>query len=374
MKKSKSLHIEVIRILAILCIMYIHTGYRGHDTYACTDSHLTFVLALIAACVSAVGVDLFWMVSGSLLLSKKEDSGVVYKKRVPRMVIVLFVFSVIRYLYEWLVVEGILPWYENNMGYVTGSFSLWDFVRRLLSGKIFEPYWFLYFYIGILLGLPFMRRAVQGMNDTEWKYFANLEIFFLIVVRIIELVPNTIIAVPFYLMEEVNAFILGYVAGNVVPKTWLRKRGVVTGLGIGCVAMVAIEYALSMVIGYPYGDHRVVFTNWLCQPLAFGLILFVRGLALRTKDGQEETGNVEESSGDGCPEWLARFIRYDGGCTFGIYLTEDYLRNGLIFIDDRLQGPVTMLPACAIWLLCCYFVGLVIVGLLKKIPGFGKLI
>ena len=54
--------------------MFIHTGYMGHEAYSCTNSNSTFVVSLLLACVSAIGVDLFWMVSGALLLGIEEDA------------------------------------------------------------------------------------------------------------------------------------------------------------------------------------------------------------------------------------------------------------------------------------------------------------
>ena len=372
---KKSLHIEVIRILAILLIMYIHTGFRGQEAYTCTDSRPTVVLSLVFACLSAIGVTLFWMVSGSLLLGKKEDAALVYKKRLPKKVLVLFIFSVIRYFYEWLVALGFIHGAGGELAERGHRFGLWDFLRHFLSGSIFEPYWFLYFYIGILLALPFLRRAVQGVTYAEWKYFAILEVFFLIIVRVIELAPKTIVSVPFYVPEAVNAFILGYAAEKVVSEKWLKKRGVVTGLGLSSIAMVAIECVLTITLGNLSGPHKEVFIDWLIQPLSFCLILFIRGVALRMN-----AKNEKECAGQGAadqemrPVWLTRFIYFAGSCSFGIYLIEDYLRNGLAFIDDALSGTITLMPACVIWLICCYILGLFIVGLIKKIPWFGKLI
>lgn len=361
---KKLLHLEVIRILAILCIMFIHTGYMGHEAYSCTNSNATFVVSLLLACVSAIGVDLFWMVSGALLLGIEEDAKVVYRKRLPRILIVLIVFSVIRYFYDWFmgVYGANVYWskvYGANAGAGVSGVGLLDFVRKFVAGSIYTPYWFLYYYIAILLALPFLRRAVKGMSNAEWKYFAVFEVIFLVVVQLLELSPSFGFGVPFFVPEAVNAFILGYVAERVVPYEWLKKKGRLLLLLVLIVVFVASEYVLSVALGNPVGENRKVFTDIFIQPLAFCVVLFVRGLSLKLES---------------CPKWLYKVVCLAGSCTFGIYLIEDYLRHILSFVYEAAVPVVTVMPACVIWLICCFLVGVIVVSVIKKIPGIGKLI
>ena len=344
--KKKYLHLEIIRILAILCVMFIHTGGLGHEAFSYTESHITFTLSLILSAISEVGVDLFWMVSGALLLGKKESAKTVYTKRLPRMIIVLFIFSFIRYFYNYF------------MG-LSDEIGVFDFVRRFLSGSIFVPFWFLYFYIGIILMLPFMRRAVQAVTPIEWNYFVVLELFFLIIVRIIELIPHTIVAVPFFIPESINCFILGYFAEQVVQEEYLKRKEIPAIFGGLCVIMVVVEYFLSVMIGDTSADTTNVYTTFLVQPLAFCLVIFIRSLSLRAKE---------------CTKIVERVILYLGACSFGLYLIEDYTRNALYHVVDTLTPVITELPACIVWILCSYIVGVIIVGILKKIPMLSKLI
>ena len=361
---KKQLHLEVIRILGILSVMFIHSGYRGHEAYSCTDSGITFVVSLVLACVSAIGVDLFWMVSGALLLGKNEDAKYVYTKRLPRILIVLLVFSVIRYFYDWFmgVYGADVYWaigYGSNAGAGHAPIGVLDFLRRFFSGAIFVPYWFLYSYIGILLILPFLRRAIQNMSMNEWKYLAVIELCFLIVIRVIELIPNTSFGVPFFMAEAVNTFILGYAAEKVVPRKWLEKWKNLIGIILLVIIFVAVEYYLTVTLGNPVGENRKVFTDIFIIPIALGVVLVIRGLSFKMGE---------------CPKWLSKTICFAGSCTFGLYLIEDYLRQLLVPVDEELASVITVMPACIVWLLSSFVVGILVVGLMKKIPGFGKLI
>lgn len=361
---KKILHLEVIRIIAVLFVMFIHSGYWGRDAYSCTDSRMTFVVSLILACMTAIGVNLFWMVSGSLLIGKNEDAKIVYTKRIPRIVVVLLLFSVIRYVYDWFmgVYGGNYYWstaYGANAGAGLAKLEILDFIRKFLYGTVFLPYWFLYSYIAILLLLPFIRKMIQGMKATEWRYLAILEVVFLIFIKFIEMGMNISFAVPFFIPEAVNAFILGYAAEKVIPQKWLEKWKNLLGIVLFIILFVGIEYYATVTIGNPVGQERKVFTDAFTTPIAFGVVLFIRGLSYKIGD---------------CPKWLSKVVSFAGGCAFGIYLIEDYLRQFMIFVYEKTVPVITVMPACFIWPGCSFIVGLLVVGVLKKIPGLGRYI
>ena len=103
--KEKIVYLEVCRIIAVFCIMYQHTGGRGADAWVYTESAWVYVTSLSGKIIGSIGVPLFWMVSGALLLPKRESWRKVYGKRIPRFTGVLIIFSVIRYFYL-CIVEG----------------------------------------------------------------------------------------------------------------------------------------------------------------------------------------------------------------------------------------------------------------------------
>ncbi len=360
---KRVLHLEAVRVIAILCVMYLHTGFKGHEAYSCTDSRITFVVSLILACISPIAVYLFWMVSGALMLSKSEDAKYVYTKRVTRILIVLLIFSVIRYFYDWFMgIYGADVFWGEAYGAHAGmglvKLGFWDFFSKFIAGRIFLPYWFLYSYIEIMLLLPFIRRAVQGMNIIEWKIFAALEVF-LVFVNVCNKLFHAGFAVSVQIPEAVNVFVLGYVAEKIIPSKWLEKgRNLIGLLGL-IIMMVAIEYITTITIGNPVGDDKVEFTNMLVVPMAFCIMLLIRGISIKL---------------DHCPQIIVRAILYAGGCTFGLYIIEDYVRQILSFIYDRLAPILTIIPACIIWILCSFLIGIMIAGFMKKIPWLGKYI
>ncbi len=160
--KEKIVYLEVCRITAVFCIMYQHTGGRGADAWVYTESAWVYASSLIGTIISGIGVPLFWMVSGALLLSKKESWKKVYGKRIPRFTGVLIIFSVIRYFYL-CIMKG----YDGHVG---------DFFWHFCTQEIFLPYWFLYEYLGILLVLPFLRKMMQNLTEQEERILFALVI------------------------------------------------------------------------------------------------------------------------------------------------------------------------------------------------------
>lgn len=360
---KKTIHLEVIRMLAILGVIYIHTGPEGHDAYTCTDSGVTFAVSLALVCLTSISAIWFWMVSGALLIGKKDDVKRVYKKRIPRIFIVLLTFSVIKYFYDWFMgVYGQNMYWASAYGANAGKGMLQpgfgDFLTKFIAGGIYTPYWFLYSYIVMLIFLPFIRNAFQGLEESEWKYLAAIEVV-LLVLSVVKNLKHMDFGFPAMFPDTLNAFILGYVAEKVVPDKWIKKTANLVLALCLTVVMVAASYVLTVKLGNPAGEDRVVFTDLFSQPIAFCLFLFVRGLGLRLGD---------------CPERLSKVICYAGGCTFGLYLTEEYFRHLLWPVEDKLAPVLTMMPACFVWVLCTFLVGILVVGVLKKIPGLRKLL
>ena len=138
MKENKKIHLEIIRIIALICIIYNHTGERGNNIYLFTNGNITFAISLITDILCKIGVPLFLMISGALLLTKEEDWQQIYQKRGLRIIKVILLFVTIRYLYECYFVKKL-------------SFSFLELFKIILEGNLFTPYWFLYTYLSVLL-------------------------------------------------------------------------------------------------------------------------------------------------------------------------------------------------------------------------------
>lgn len=145
---SRNISFDIIRILAIFLVMYNHREtyiYFTHVPYM----GIQYILAIFGSALCKCGPPLFFMVSGALILRKKESFGQILKHRVLRIIIVMAAVSVF--------VKITTPDAGNLV-------------------KIFmtDLNWYLYAYIGYLLMLPFMRILVSNMSLSNMKLFILL--------------------------------------------------------------------------------------------------------------------------------------------------------------------------------------------------------
>lgn len=92
---KKKYYLEVIRILAILMVMYNHSAaFMSFSNQSGVEYAISFLFSMV--CKGAV--PLFFMVSGALLLGKNESGKDLFQKRILRMILVIVIFSFLYYM------------------------------------------------------------------------------------------------------------------------------------------------------------------------------------------------------------------------------------------------------------------------------------
>lgn len=324
---GKKVYLEAVRVFAILCVIFTHSGPRGSNYYQYTNSTLCYIWSLSLELLSDIGVPLFFMVSGVLLLKKEEPIKNVYTKRVVRIATILFFFSFIRYLYECFVVS-------------TMTFSVSEFIRLFWTGTLFLPFWYLYTYLGILLLLPFLRRMVKGMDKDEAWIFLLLCVTFNIAVPFINVITGSTFNLSLY-MENCFVYMLtGYILEYIISIKSSRKA-IITS------ATIVVAVFITLMFYEPLRDKFL-------YPVAVSVFLIIQSIRWEMNK----------------PISIA-LVKL-GGCSFGLYLIEDYLRNLFAFIFDNLSDKITPIFANVVWLTVVYITGILLVGLMKKLPVFKK--
>ena len=70
--KERKLYFDILRIIAITCVVYNHTNEYGYYRYAIVNNQVFSCLYAALGAFIAIGVPLFFMISGALLLEKEE--------------------------------------------------------------------------------------------------------------------------------------------------------------------------------------------------------------------------------------------------------------------------------------------------------------
>ena len=138
---------DLLRIIAILCVIFNHTQY-GYELYTVATDPYSRYGSLLLAIICKIGVPLFLMVSGALLLGKEESVQTVLKKRVLPFAVIFAVMFLLQYLRV-----------ARAGGYDGVSIS--GYLRCLLYDDPIASYWFLRSYLIFLITLPLLRAIAR---------------------------------------------------------------------------------------------------------------------------------------------------------------------------------------------------------------------
>ncbi len=354
MKDGRKLYLEILRLIAFLCVMFNHTGKYGFELFTRDGSLLLRGLGIMVSNFSRTGVPRFFMISGALLIPKKEDLKTLLTGRVFKMLVILIVISFVYYI----------RFYIKNPVY---GFSIKFFLETVYRSPFITPLWFMYVYIAFLLMLPMLRRMALNMSAAEFGYLILLCIVFWYAIPIINcfMGEKAYMSVPLLSLSIVYP-LSGYYfdevfsnAADIRKNTALQKmteKKPVAALvlivinGLICAVFTNIGRGMSGEWGYEYIESFifipavVTFTvvRSLCSDISF-------------------------------PERLEKWIEYLGSCMFVTYLFEEMLREDICMIIFKTWGgsafDILLFVPYAVVLLTS---GIFLTMLIRLIPGLGK--
>ena len=357
---ERKLHIDILRILAALLVIYNHTtGYHYYlSQYAGVRETGVYIILSV---ITKIAVPTFFMISGALLLGKEESYTTLFTKRIARFAIVLLCTSAVFYAVYNMRSLGVKNFIH--------TISIGDFFAAVISGTIRLEYWFLYAYLGFLCTLPFLRKIVQKL---EWPDILMLlgGIFF------IDILPRTIgitsqylgyeqvevtgyLSLPFKDLDILFFPLLGFYCEHKVPlekiKSWIPCLVGLLFAGILLGTVTTIFQGVTKGFTQEYLG--------LCQKINTPIIyLLVKYMV----------SNVKEK--DIVPH-IQKAICTLGSLTLGVYLM-DPLLHGVIFNwgYDLMANVVHPVPYSILYCFISLLVCSAITYVLKKVPVVGKLL
>ena len=146
MKKERNLAFDIIRILAIMLVLYNHHRIAfTYYNYVAAGS-VKYYIALFLTVFCKCGPPLFFMVSGALLLGKDEDYSYVFKHRILRILIVMIPCAILKTLT-----------FEKYTNY--------------LRTYLCDLNWYIYAYLAYLFMLPFIRSICKDLDKKKARIF-----------------------------------------------------------------------------------------------------------------------------------------------------------------------------------------------------------
>lgn len=145
--KSRELHLDGIKVFALLLVFALHTQRAGEVTAPCHNAALFYA----ARC----SMPLFFMVNGALILRKESFSFAYYRKKLLGIFRILAIWSVITGLYYLLfyqagLVQSIKEGLKSMLAY-HHIINLWFFITFALI------------YTLLLWGLPLIKKHLKPL-------------------------------------------------------------------------------------------------------------------------------------------------------------------------------------------------------------------
>ena len=339
--KGKLLYIEVLRVLAIIAVIYVHTAldYSTAEALNCTSWITRFAVGMRP--LFSINVPLFFMISGALMLSRSEAFDKKYFRRIYRMAVVLLAYWLIQYAACMLIGDAM--------------FGVRTYFRALFSGQGFwgvspDASWFFYAYLLLLVFMPFISMLANRMRDTDFLFIFIIQVVIgCLLPWMMEMLGAncTIVSQPFSIHPFSVVFgafymLLGYFAAVRIPAMQIKH-----GWRWGFAAVVAVSAALALRTGNEL---------WL-PPFALCVFLAVKRLMERARVGR----------------LMGKILILLGSAVFTVMITENIFRT---LLADWCKTPNGTAEAWGISSYLVVWVGIVTVWLcstalgivLKQIP------
>lgn len=355
MNKRKA-YLDWLRVIAIALVIYNHL-----PAYALCEENGTGQLFYgFLAAVTRMNVPLFLMVSGALLLNRDEDLRTLLKKRVLRFAAVIALFYTGLYLLSLL--------HDTILHGTAFAFSpkelIYGLFSRSLIPRVAGPYWYLYAYLGYLLMLPFLRSIARGMQKSHFMLLLVLHAAVFTVLPLTNLLlsacgaqpltPTADFSIPLAVTHIIFYPLVGYWLEHRTDAAALSRKqlAVLIAASLAGLAGVDLLYCKTGSAG------ALSMFDWVAAMTVF---LLVKHTTLARDPGKEA-------------EKPSRLIRTISTCTFGIYLLDPYLKLILFGAYYKFASRLPELLSSLIWIPISIAVCSGLTWLLKKLPGFRKLL
>lgn len=169
--KTRNPAMDIVRIVAVLCVIGIHFFYHSGYYYTINDN-VTMYFATVLRTFFSVCVPLFMILSGFLLCNKTLKKG--YYSGIRKTIIVYILVAVACMIYKSCIGTYTL----TPLTFFTGIF---DFTGANYS-------WYIEMYIGLFLLIPFLNIIYKNLDGRKQK---NILLITMIALTILPSVFNS---------------------------------------------------------------------------------------------------------------------------------------------------------------------------------------
>ena len=336
-------YLDILRVIACLLVILIHTPIRQYDTYYNTPSMAGALYTVLVA----VNCNLFFMISGALLLPVTMPGKHFVKRRL------------------WVILPPLVVWTVIYL--LEHAFLLHNFTPRLLTSILFHPVegllWYVYVLVVIYVTLPLVSKCIAAIG----KRGVEMVLVLWLLSSFIPYQHGLFMEASQYSHNMFGAFanyygyvLLGYYLHRYGLPLFTREPGWKWWLllAFGIVAMPLLEFLVQGNFGISWQQHIDTITNDISVnniAMATLLFLIVQRYAPRRYDRKDHQATAT---------WWPLLSK----CTLGIYLSQ-------MIVLRQIVWPLTPWLARTHWAIdslvsavIAFVVCLLLVLLLRRLP------
>ena len=329
-KWQRTPYLDILRVLACLLVILIHTPIRQYDTYYNTPS----LAGALYTVLVAVNCNLFFMITGALLLPVKMTGRRFVKRRLTVVLPPLVVWTVVYLLEHALLLHNFTP--------------------RLLTSILFHPVegllWYVYVLAVIYVTLPLVSRCIDAIG----KRGVEVILVLWVLSSFIPYQHGVFMEASQWSHNMFGAFanyygyvLLGYYMHRYGLPLFTRQHGWKWALllAFGIVVMPLFEFLVQGRFGLSWQQHLDTITNDISvNNIAMATLLFalVQRFAPERYDRQNRPMTAT---------WWPMLSK----CTFGIYLSQMIVLRQIVWpltpwlgrthwvVDSLVSGVITFI-------------------------------
>lgn len=343
--QKRIIWLDMLRLVALLMVIAGHSV----DIYNATpqqDPMNGFWGAFIGSLMRP-SVPLFAMMTGVLLLPVSDSASDFYRRRIPRVLIPMVLWSVIYYLVPWLT--GVLGMNSSVISILfpfefEPSQAFGDAARNIaMIPFAFNGYtthmWYVYMLVGLYLIMPFFSAWIEKNDRTLVRTFIIMWCCSLMLPYLSQMIKADIFGecawngygTFYYFAGFAGYLLLGHLLGRGNP---LPSRKIIAMGAMLYFAGYIITYTgfSAQIVQYSYEQEpELIEMFWqFCSPnvalMAIGMFVAIQRVKIHSERMQQLLANVSK-------------------CGFGIYMMHYILLGPVILLLQPLALPT---PLCVI--------------------------
>ncbi len=263
--KQRELFADVIRCIAIISVLHIHTTY---DYYVRSYGTGIFKYLLVVSAFTSAAVPLFYMLSGCFLLDEKNnDYSKFYKKILKVFLQTLFWSFIYIVIYKLFMHQDI---------------SIYQTTIKAIFREQVGHLWYMYPLIGLYVLTPFVSKLYNKLTEKEKIILLSIVFFLPVILSTIQVKFWSYISIPKFAIffPELGLFVLGRYLYENKDKLINKKVSIASFIGIivGLISIVVLAYMYIKMEGIsstkPYFDYNKI-PNVLLDVSIFTFVLSI---------------------------------------------------------------------------------------------------